>query len=211
MELSVLKSLRGIAPAILFSVLFAPLAPLLPSIPLKLPMPTEWGFLSAGAVIFAFIYATLPLREISNSEFHRRVRSNIDSRLWAIARGALPQPQGWTNREAMQVFYNLIDNDESLKTKTKNIYANGFLWTTAADLRFIGFCSLLIHLGYLLAMPNNLSVLGGIVLNLVALVLSYIMSETTTKKHISLGNEQLDYIRVNLKVKLEEKLNLLGL
>jgi hypothetical protein len=39
-----------------------------------------------------------------------------------------------TDRRLLDIFYFFIDNDESLKERSKNIYLNGLVWSSIADL-----------------------------------------------------------------------------
>jgi len=211
MSRQLLKWLRWLAPGVLFYLLTLPLVPILPS---WLSLNVSLGFsvfeLPIAALIFASIYDITGIRLHSNEKFHSRIKSNIEDRLWSIARSPAARPSAWTDRVARDVFYKLVDNDNSLTARSEIIYFNGFLWTTSADLRAVSLMIFMLSLGMLLAAPSNNTVLTALVINAAAFALSFLISEALTRRHISLGDEQLDYIETHLKSELSTKIASLG-
>lgn len=212
MNRQLLKWLRWLTPGILFLFLTLYLAPALPSwSSYNLSLDFPLFELPVAALIFAAFYDVTGMRLHSNARFHSRVKANIEDRLWKIARSPAPRPSAWSDRVARDVFYQLVDNDKSLTARSENIYFNGFLWTTSADVRAISLLISVLALGMLIADPSNSIVIGTICINATAFILSFILSEIITRRHISLSDEQIDYIETHFKNELSAKLTSLGL
>jgi hypothetical protein len=107
----------------------------------------------------------------------------------------------------MHVFYNLIDNDESLKRKGANVYFNGLFLTSTADifLILISFSCIYKYLTRINFHEYNYNILF-----LIISFLSAVFHLTSTLNHIMLSNEQLEYIdshknlRDSVKLKFDE-------
>lgn len=206
-----LKWLRWLAPGALFYLLTLCLVPAIPdwlsfNVTLNFPL----FELPIAALIFAGIYDVAGARLHSNAKFHSRIKTNIEDRLWEIARAPAARPSTWTDRMARDVFYQLVDNDKSLTARSENIYFNGFLWTTSADLRAVSLLVFMLSAGMALAAPSNDAVRTGLLINAAAFGLSFLVSEALTRRHIAMGNEQLEYIETHLKSELSTKLTSLG-
>lgn len=195
MDRSVLKPLRWLAPGVLFYLLTLPVISLLPvEASVKVGLDYELFHLPIAAIVFSLFYNVLNVRYYSNASFHREVTTNIESRLWQTAHPNTARPVAWTDKLARDLFYHLVDKDPSLTARSQNIYFNGFVWTTIADARAVSLLVLFMTLGMLLSSPSNSTALTGAGLNLLVFCLSFPGSYLVTKKHIQLGNEQLDYI-----------------
>lgn len=206
-----LKWLRWFAPGALFYLLTLPLVPALPTgLTFSATLDFPLFQLPIAALIFAALYDVAGARLHSNAKFHSRIKINIEDQLWNIARSPAARPSAWTDRMARDVFYQLVDNDNSLTARSENIYFNGFLWTTSADLRAVSVLIFLFGAGMALAAPSNDAVRDGLLINAAAFGLSFLISEVLTRRHIALGNEQLEYIETHLKSELSTKLKSLG-
>ena len=97
-----LKWLRWLAPGALFYLLTLSLVPALPgwlsqSVSLDFPL----FQLPIAALLFAAAYDVGGARLHSNAKFHSRIKTNIEDRLWQIARAPDLRPSAWTDRIAV--------------------------------------------------------------------------------------------------------------
>lgn len=105
----------------------------------------------------------------------------------------------------MGIFYSIVDNDNSLKAKAKNVYFNGIFLSSVADLIPISFLAIGMHSACYLIWKSNYY-LTLIFVWLVIYILAYVLLPKVTKKHIDLSNEQLDFIRTNCFEQLQSKI-----
>jgi hypothetical protein len=105
----------------------------------------------------------------------------------------------------MNVFYNFIDNDESLKARSIEVYQNGFIWSSLVDIEFLSpICLIIFLVEFFLTKNNHLLVYSGIFL--ILFLLSILLIPRIIKRHIDFSNNQLDYITQVKKKELKEKL-----
>ncbi|TKJ29034.1 MAG: hypothetical protein CEE40_09680 [Chloroflexi bacterium B3_Chlor] len=97
-------------------------------------------------------------------------------------------------RQLMHVFYSIVDNDESLKSKTQDVYQNGLLWSTTADVMAVTLFFIPVYLfAYLFKpMPHYLVVALGLCITY--LFAALVLMPKVTSRHIELSNDQLDFI-----------------
>jgi|SRR6266700_5319826 len=102
-------------------------------------------------------------------------------------------PQLREGRTILNIFYQFVDNDNSLTERAKSVYLNGLVLSSLADLRAITVLLLPVYLGAWMFTKNGdfgWYLLAAIVLNVVAIPLIRI----ATAKHIELGAEQTEFI-----------------
>lgn len=106
----------------------------------------------------------------------------------------------------MRVFYNIIDNDESLKRKGMNVMFNGIFWTSTADSALINFA---FYFTYKYCYPTIENVHTLMSFFLFTGIISIGLHIVSVIKHIYLSNEQLNPIVQDKKLSaiVEEKFN----
>ncbi len=105
----------------------------------------------------------------------------------------------------MSVFYNLIDNDESLKARAKSLYLNGLFLTSAADLIVISAVSVVVYfIAYAFRGDTRFFVVA--LISIGVFFVAQLSLNRLTAKHINLSNNQLEYILHIQKSKLHEML-----
>jgi hypothetical protein len=110
---------------------------------------------------------------------------------------------GW--KEVSPIFYQLVDNDNSLGIKAQGVYFNGLIVTTSFDSIVISSLSLLVGLviGILAC-----SWLFGLT-SLSVLILSILVWRVSLARHISLGDSQINVIRHRYSKEVKEYASLL--
>lgn len=211
MDRKTLKFLRLVMPGLIAMLLLLPVKDQL-SLFYESELPFELGLLEVP--LFAFvvgaIYYVLGLRGQFNFQFHQKVKSNIKDRLWTAAR-TTSAPSEWDDKKARDIFYRLIDNDNTLTARSEIIYFNGLIWTSIADARALGTILSAVAVGMLLIDSSSVNALVLLVVNVAAVVVSFPLSYLVTKHHIKLGDEQLDYIGSQLKGDLDTYISNYGL
>jgi len=98
-----------------------------------------------------------------------------------------------SNKKYMHVFYKVIDNDESLKKKTNNVYFNGIFWTSSADLLLLSFSFWFVYKYWFIQIDN-----AALYSNLMLILFGSAMylHVLSAWKHIRLSNEQLQFISI---------------
>lgn len=201
MEIHVLKAFRFFAPFIVFLVLFAMYGIVTERFDVTFPDNVKDAVWGIGPVIACFLYQALPARSIANQFYFSKVNENLRNKLVKIGNaGEDDKRVDWP--AARKIFYKFIDNDPSLQKKASRAYFNGFLWTTWADLRAISFLFLLV--AALECAVNPLMGFKLLVAYGAAFGLSLIGSSAQTKRHIEIGNEQIEYIDFHYKDELRK-------
>jgi len=213
MNFAALKFIRYVVPGILLYVLLYSICWV--TIWCSLPLPNRWeelGKLTAAAVL-AFVYNAVDLRERMNSFYFDAVNSNLITRLTSPFAGdpSVPKPLTWRN--VRPIFYRIIDSDPSLKHQAQRAFFNGALWTSAADLRAISLIGVLLFsatllIGNLIGRAEFDFGLGvfAILMCLVLAGVSFGLSKLITKRHIEIGNEQVDFILAHHRQVLHDHL-----
>jgi hypothetical protein len=149
-------------------------------------------------LLIGFPYRTLNLRRWILGNFWSDINKNIEDRLIAIysSKTAItPSQEGFarSGRHLMDVFYRIVDADESLKSRMTGIYFNGFLTTLGVDLFNLCALAAIVHAGFWAASGANAHgtwIFACFAIALVARVLVIF----SIRRHKELSNEQLRYI-----------------
>lgn len=141
-----------------------------------------------------------------NAPHHANVAERL--RVGLVTISAYPDNKDkYTWKKLRPLFFNLVDQDDSLKQKSKLAYANGALWTSFADSTALA----------LLFFVASISLFGvGLeetfppaMIFLVVAALSFAGSRVCTRKQIEIGAEQLEVIDYKYKNDVERRLNAL--
>jgi hypothetical protein len=148
--------------------------------------------------VLGSLYQIARLRKRLLKESQRRIDDNIKRRILSLyaTNPTIAHNADWLSqgRCLLNVFYDFIDNKPSLKERAKGVYLNGLFWSSAADLTTISSISAILGLSiYLLNQGDYYLVLCGSCL-LIGL-LSWLLIPILARRHIELGNEQIDFIQ----------------
>jgi hypothetical protein len=214
MDLSDLKKMRKVFPGAvfvfycipIFKYLFADL-----NFDDSLKFPIE-GYGSVLAFIIGTLFSNLKIRSLRNKATHLEINENIKSKLLEIGLVTKQDPvkiyKVKQSKELMNIFYSIIDNDESLKEKGKLVRDNGLYWTSTADLAIISCFFCWIYLIFILVFGTSLIlVASGLLIGIIGFVSGEFLHPLAVKNHILLGNDQLDYIKTIHKKELQQKIS----
>lgn len=155
-------------------------------------------------LLFGSFYYALDIRYVLLKPFHLKIVSNIYEKLISVKANDISYSKVQelkVNRTLMNIFYFIIDNDNSLKEKAMSVRMNGIFWTSSIDIVIIAFfTSIYAFIKWLLFYKSNYIIYLGIISFLLS-VLFYGIANFITYRHIKLSNEQLDYI---LTIKKDE-------
>jgi len=166
-----------------------------------------------AVLLIAFFYDFAQLRKLSNAPSMFRVNAGIMGRLKEPFVKEDERISGIPWSRFKDVFYPIIDNDETLKLRSENIRFNGVLWSSAADLRAIATLGFLIVLAFYAA--HEMGVYRGFfetellrsgLFFLFVLAVSFPISWVLTNKHRALVLDQCDYMLLHKHSELEEGL-----
>ncbi|MCL6272239.1 hypothetical protein M3P05_20160 [Sansalvadorimonas sp. 2012CJ34-2] len=214
MELITLKRFRKIVPGVTFILFAIPLYIYITGNFLELDETLKM-ITGTGATVIAYIigsvFSSLKFRGLINNEGHTRITNNIRSRL--VDEGLTTQEEEETikklksSKKLMNIFYNFIDNDPSLKEKSKLVRDNGLMWTSTADVALIGylFSAIYFSLYFFLEYAPILYISGTIII-IITLLSHMLIHPRTVKEHIRLGNDQIDFITTNHKKELQKRI-----
>ena len=202
MEQTTLNNLRIIVPGSIF-VVYAVILGAITKL-FKLPTPdVDTLIKSVLVLVIGAIYRFTPLRGWINRGHFDRVNENIRSRMVAMA-GIVDDKTKYPWSKLRRVFYDIIDNDESLKVKSRRVMFNGLLWTSAADVTAIG----ILFLGYSLVL-----IVSGVpnasyaaITYFACSLLGFIGSIKITENHVELGNEQLDLMEEKYATQIRNRI-----
>lgn len=213
MELVTLKSLRFITPGILLYGLLVILCFTTTWCELAMPKSIEEISKLIASILLGLLYSFLPFRKWSNSKFHIDVNDNIVARLTKpfLSENEKLAHLGWN--DVKNIFYRHVDNDETLKMKSKLVMFNGYIWTSVADLRAVSVIGILIFALSALCSKyvgigtfEETRVVVPIVLLLVLFVISIPASLLVTKRHTELSDEQCDFMLEHYEDELRTQL-----
>lgn len=145
------------------------------------------------SILLGGVYYQLNIQRVITKPSHFFITKNIlDKLIKAYGKSVdKEQRKSLKYKDAyMTAFYNVIDNDESLKRKGENVRFNGIFWTSTADSALI---SILFYFTYknMEQIPKN-QVIQDIFL--FAAMISFILHIISVIKHINLSNKQLNPI-----------------
>jgi len=203
MTLDRLKTIRFVAPAII-SLAFVKLLGLLTGLWTTTLPNFEKAIFLPIVVVPALLYYITPFRRWANDPFHRRITERLRAGLVDLS-GYPDQKDKFTWRNLRSLFFSLVDGDKSLEQKAKLAYWNGAIWTTFADsavlsILFFLASMLLYYLGFQDAFPAGM-------IFLLLFSLSIAGSEIATRRHIAIGEEQLEVIELKYKSEVQDRLN----
>jgi hypothetical protein len=170
---------------------------------IKLPNSFEDMTKMWPAAAVGFLYYLTPLRKLSNASHHKEVSNNIVFGLLKIADLSPSEHHTWRNIKG--IFYDFVDNDESLKNQSKLIYENGLFWTSAADLRIVSGVYSIIAVAMGVVFKSD-GWFQGLLCFLALFLISWSASQILTRRHLELGNEQLKQIERKYSDQLKTEL-----
>ncbi len=153
------------------------------------------------AIAFGTLFYLTDIRFLITNFSHKKIDLNIKNHMIKLYTKSLTDEQKqflYKNNRLKSVFYNIIDNDESLKKKQTNVYFNGLIWTSTADLVLISFIFALVFLVSIMIFKEVADplLMGGFILILISLI-SLVAHVLAFLKHIKLSNEQIEYIETH--------------
>jgi hypothetical protein len=212
MPIFVLKTIRYFVPAGLLYLLLVLFCWASAWCSLAVPENYETITKSLLALALGGIYYALPLREYFNDVYFNRVNQSLINQLTLPFKVDPNFPKELTWNQVRRVFYPFVDNDKSLKHLKGLAFWNGAIWTSAADVRASCIGIILFALVMLFANIvgsttfDNAKATYSILLLAVVFTISIPLSELITQRHIKIGTQQAEYIRLNHRNDLRDKL-----
>lgn len=164
--------------------------------------------------LIGYVYNSYQLRGWRNKKTLKEINLNIKQQLFEIGR-TLPTSDDDKNRiidgkELMSIFYNIVDNDHSLTEKAKIVRSNGLFWTSTADVAVISMIFTYIYLVLFLVSKGLYYAYAGLIIGSIGLFFGCILHPTSVKRHISLSNDQIGYMKDIYLETLRQKINFLS-
>lgn len=181
----------------------------------ELAIPTQYDDItkSVAAIVFGYVYSVSYLRELANGDYYNAVNRNIIDKLTVpfAADPNVPKNLPWAT--IRPIFYGFVDNDASLTHQKTLAYWNGALWTSSADLRAIS-CLACVITGMIMVVANiigdtkfdNIRATYFFLFAVLIFLISIWFSKLATRRHIDIGTEQCEFILVQYRAKLKDKL-----
>ncbi len=207
MSKETLKVMRLIVPGILIFLVLTPVVQGGLGFDKLIGIDTKSAFHIIVVLILGAIYKTLEARKILFKEDLAALHEHIKDRLLKPFEGdtKISALKDRPAKEFLKVFYNIIDNDNSLTQKTKDIYENGLLWSSYCDLGVICLLGIPVYLvAYLIT--SNSAFLTFIALLGVLFFVALPFCRLSKKKHQRLGDDQLEVITTIHKERLQKLL-----
>jgi len=156
--------------------------------------------LLAAVCIGTFFYLS-DIRFLITNYSHKKIDLNIKNHIIKLYTKPISDKDKqflFQKNRLKDIFYNIVDNDESLKNKAKNVYFNGLIWTSTADLMIISLFSAIIFLisAFIFKSSKNELIEGCFLLIIISLI-SIALHYLSVLKHINLSNEQIGYIETH--------------
>ena len=104
----------------------------------------------------------------------------------------------------IDIFYHILDQDDSLKERAKEVYFNGLIWSSLIDIVIISPIGAIIYFLVFL-ITKNMHYMFYIDIGFI--ILSIIFIPLVIKKHYRMSNNQLNYIIGLYKKELRDHLS----
>lgn len=202
-----LKAMRLIVPGVLIFLLFYPLYKGNFALDGLVNVSTKDAVYLVVVLVAGGIYKTLELRGIMFKERLDEVHENIKHRLLApfSSDPKIAKLRALPAQKFLKVFYNLIDNDESLKEKSKDVFENGLLWSSYSDVGVISIFGAIIYaLTFMITGQRDFAFFALFLVALWGLSIPLIF--LSVNKHKKLGDDQLEIITKLHQSRLRELL-----
>lgn len=216
METGTLKKLRAAVPGTLLLLGAMPLYTFVTGNPLNAPQSADLFSAGVGVAlsyVLGAVYNLYCLRAVFNGRSHSRITTNIKKRLLEMGRTTpltdLRRDELLRGNQLMDVFYALIDSNDSLKERAKLVRDNGLIWSSIADVTVLGtvFTALYLPLWFITGYMQFLLCSGTSAV--LALMAGVFLHPRAERKHIQLGNDQLDFIYTQMRNEVTKKVNAL--
>ena len=216
MDIGTLKKLRAVVPGTLLIAGLIPLYTFWTGKPISSIQGADLvsaGVAGIAAYAIGAIYSSFCWRAIFNGRSHARIGANIKHRLLAIGRtqplADARREELLSGKELMDVFYALVDSNETLKVRAKMVYENGLYWSSVPDCVVLGTMFAALYFPLWLMSDYRPFLDWAVVASAVALLAGFVLHPRAEKKHIHLSNDQLDFIEGQMKPQAEPKINAL--
>lgn len=165
-----------------------------------------------SAVIFVLgaLYYIVSIRDLFFAGPIRQIQDNIKRKLIhpyitdpMITAG---YDKAISGRGLIMIFYHFVDADASLKEKAKNVYLNGLMLSSTADLMSISLISGTLYGVVYLWSKNQSFLILAASLFLVHILATHLLLPRITRQHIERSDEQLDHIAIHHRVDLRQKI-----
>lgn len=161
--------------------------------------------------VLALGYHMFPFRDWSNCFRCFKVDQDIMSQINFKVGNEISGIRDIKWEQFRDVYYSIIDNDESLKVRSENVRFNGTLWSSAADLRAISAIVLVILVSLAFAQKlgvytnTNFDELTDLMLVVFTVfVASFFVSYHLTQRQRKLAVDQCDFIVLHKKEDLKK-------
>jgi len=212
MSKATLQSVRMIVPGI---ILFVAMLPLLQSTTFGSTLIPSLGALEAVKYLLVVaplgaLYYASGLRWLALSKAKQEIDDNVKTRLLAPFCDE-PQIAGFAQqlREGntlLHLFFHIVDNDESLKEKAKDVYFNGAIWSSAGDLAVLAYPLALLYAGAFVVTWHTLLLVISFLMAGIGLIAFLWLLPALTSRQIALSNDQIDYVLLRCRQTLRNGL-----
>jgi hypothetical protein len=198
MDKATLKNIRLLAPGVIVLVCLLPCIKLFNFVSAteRLPDGVILILLTFVAQIIGGTYYGFDIRNLLWRNFVLNCRDNVWAKMIIPNEPDSRIPQGigrMNKKQAMRIFYNIIDNDPSLSDQAHDVRLNGAVLTTIIDSILItGFFFVTYIIAFLIARKYIFVWSAMVIAPLHSLL--WILKSRISKKHIKLENEQLEVI-----------------
>jgi hypothetical protein len=162
------------------------------------------------ATILGTVYYSTRARDLLWKGWVRKAQSNIKDKMLTAFQHDPPireaSPQLRQGKALIHVLYNFLDRDTSLQQKVKNVYLNGLVASSLIDAQILSTFFVVVYLIAFLVFGVPLHLIAAVAAWLI-LVLASALLVPVTKRHIELGDDQIDYIMVHYRNELRVKLS----
>jgi len=168
-------------------------------------------FLNLAIILFSGgIYYTLNIRKPFIKRTLLEINNNIKNRLLEPF-GNEPEISSKetslrADRKLVDIFYHFIDNDESLKSRQKDVYMNGLIWSSIADIMAICIISAVVNIIAFLILHREHYLIVSLVCICIYILAKFLFMPLAVRKHIAYSNEQLDFILQHYSNDLRKKI-----
>ena len=172
------------------------------------PLSINWGLehITLLAFVVGVPYELFDLRALASNFTWARVKRNLDRRLVDAYNGAMTSEQ----RDALEgpplhaIFYELLDSNDSLKSKAVGVRWSGFRVTLLADIVVLSQVAApaCLALGFVTEKAAHFSWALGVAIAWA--IFDSLLLPRSLEKHLQLSNEQVDFIVHVQRQKLRE-------
>lgn len=211
MEQSTLKTLRLLIPGLITIIVFLIFYSIIRNKDIFEFKLIDYSYITIIALVIGTLYYLLEPRHLVTNLSQKRIDLNIKNHMIKLYNSDLSNEERqflFQKNRLKDIFYRIVDNDESLRKKSSLVYFNGLIWTSTADFFLLsGLSSIFFLFTILIYKEYTYELLIWAIILIYFCFIGLFLHVLSYLRHIKLSNDQIEYIETHHINKVNEHTN----